>query len=154
MVVVAVLIASLIEVFFILPAHLAHFASKTEEKTSGFRYHFDTQFNRFRNGPFRRLVEIAVNWRYATIALSLAMFIFSVGMMAGGRVNFVFFSSPEADIAFGNIVMAPAMANHGGNVHTSSAPVLSLFYGLVIAQKAQGKGRDQMLRFFFWIARS
>ena len=27
--------------------------------------------------------------------------------MAGGRVNFVFFSSPEADIAFGNIVMAP-----------------------------------------------
>ncbi len=112
MVVVAVLIASLIEVFFILPAHLAHFASKTEEKKSGFRYHFDTQFNRFRNGPFRRLVEIAVNWRYATIALSLAMFIFSVGMMAGGRVNFVFFSSPEADIAFGNIVMAPGTSRH------------------------------------------
>lgn len=40
------------------------------------------------------------------------MFIFSVGMMAGGRVNFVFFSSPEADIAFGNIVMAPGTSRH------------------------------------------
>ncbi|MGB2097578.1 MAG: efflux RND transporter permease subunit, partial [Candidatus Puniceispirillales bacterium] len=54
MVVVAVLIASLIEVFFILPAHLAHFVKSPKEKTSGFRYHFDHQFNRFRNGPFRR----------------------------------------------------------------------------------------------------
>ncbi|MGB1036794.1 MAG: efflux RND transporter permease subunit, partial [Candidatus Puniceispirillales bacterium] len=107
LVVVAVLIASLIEVFFILPAHLAHFVKSPKEKTSGFRYHFDHQFNRFRNGPFRRLVELAVNWRYATIALSVSLFIIAVGMMAGGRVNFVFFSSPEADIAFGNIVMAP-----------------------------------------------
>ncbi|HCP18359.1 MAG TPA: multidrug transporter, partial [Alphaproteobacteria bacterium] len=107
MVVVAVLIASLIEVFFILPAHLAHFGKNAKEKTSGFRYHFDRQFNRFRNGPFRWLVQLAVNWRYATMAVSLSLLLFSVGMMAGGRVNFVFFSSPEADIAFGNIVMAP-----------------------------------------------
>lgn len=107
MVVVAVLIASLIEVFFILPAHLAHFGKNAKEKTSGFRYHFDRQFNRFRNGPFRWLVQLAVNWRYATMAVSLSLLLFSVGMMAGGRVNFEFFSSPEADIAFGNIVMAP-----------------------------------------------
>ena len=107
MVVVAVLIASLIEVFFILPAHLAHFGKNAKDKTSGFRYHFDRQFNRFRNGPFRWLVQLAVNWRYATMAVSLSLLLFSVGMMAGGRVNFVFFSSPEADIAFGNIVMAP-----------------------------------------------
>lgn len=107
MVVVAVLIASLIEVFFVLPAHLAHFGGKVSEKTSGFRYHFDRGFNAFKNGPFKRLVEISISWRYATIALSIAMLMLSVGMLAGGRVNFVFFSSPEADIAYGNIVMAP-----------------------------------------------
>ena len=107
MVVVAVLIASLIEVFFVLPAHLAHFGGQAKEKTSGFRYQFDRGFNAFKNGIFKRLVETAINWRYATIALSIAMLMLSVGMMAGGRVNFVFFSSPEADIAYGNIVMAP-----------------------------------------------
>lgn len=107
MVVVAVLIASLIEVFFVLPAHLAHFGGQVKEKTSGFRYHFDRNFNAFKNGPFKRMVEIAVSWRYATIAISVAMLMLSVGMLAGGRVNFVFFSSPEADIAYGNIVMAP-----------------------------------------------
>ena len=73
MVVVAVLIASLIEVFFVLPAHLAHFGGQVKEKTSGFRYHFDRNFNAFKNGPFKRMVEIAVSWRYATIAISVAM---------------------------------------------------------------------------------
>src|SRR6056300_1681653 len=50
MVVVAVLIASLIEVFFVLPAHLAHFGGQAKEKTSGFRYQFDRGFNAFKNG--------------------------------------------------------------------------------------------------------
>ncbi len=107
LVVVAVLMASLIEVFFILPAHLAHFGGKANEKQSGFRYHFDRIFNLFRDGQFKRAVTTAVRWRYATIAFACAMLILAIGMMAGGRVNFVFFTSPEADIAFGNIVMTP-----------------------------------------------
>ena len=35
------------------------------------------------------------------------MLMVSIGMISSGRVNFVFFTSPEADQAFGNIVMAP-----------------------------------------------
>ena len=107
MVVVAVLIASLIEVFFILPAHLAHFGGKGEEVKKGFRLWFDTKFNAFKDGAFRRFVAFSVRWRMATIAIALGLLTISIGMMAGGRVNFVFFSSPEADIAYGNVVMAP-----------------------------------------------
>ncbi len=107
LVVVAVLIASLIEVFFILPAHLAHFGGKTQEAKRGFRLWFDTMFNNFKDGAFRRFVGFAVRWRMATLSVAVGMLMLSIGMMMGGRVNFVFFSSPEADIAYGNVVMAP-----------------------------------------------
>ena len=93
MVVVAVLIASLIEVFFILPAHLAHFGGKGEEVKKGFRLWFDTKFNAFKDGAFRRFVAFSVRWRMATIAIALGLLTISIGMMAGGRVNFV--SSPH-----------------------------------------------------------
>ena len=115
LVVVAVLIASLIEVFFILPAHLAHFGRSAKPKATGFRAWFDAKFNAFRDGPFRRLVAFAVKWRMATLSLAMALLIASVGMMAGGRVNFVFFSSPEADIAYGNIIMAPGTSRQQTN---------------------------------------
>ena len=115
LVVVAVLIASLIEVFFILPAHLAHFGRSAKPKATGFRAWFDSKFNAFRDGPFRRLVAFAVKWRLATLSLAMALLIASVGMMAGGRVNFVFFSSPEADIAYGNIIMAPGTSRQQTN---------------------------------------
>ena len=107
LVVVAVLIASLIEVFFILPAHLAHFGGKANEVKKGFRFWFDEKFNAFKDGPFRRFLGVSIRWRLATIAIALGMLMVSIGMIAGGRVNFVFFSSTEADIAYGNIVMVP-----------------------------------------------
>ena len=106
MVVVAVLIASLLEVFLILPAHLAHFCGG-DKPPSRFRRNFDSGFNWFKEGPFRWLVTLSVRWRLATLAIAFSMLMVSIGMISSGRVNFVFFTSPEADQAFGNIVMAP-----------------------------------------------
>ena len=106
MVVVAVLIASLLEVFLILPAHLAHFGGG-DKPPSRFRRNFDRGFNWVKEGPFRWLVTLSVRWRLATLAIAFSMLIVSIGMISSGRVNFVFFTSPEADQAFGNIVMAP-----------------------------------------------
>ena len=114
LVVVAVLIASLIEVFFILPAHLAHSGNKA--KPGWFRRRFDYGFSIFREKYFRRFVAFSLRWRLATLALAFAMLIVSIGMMASGRVNFVFFTSPEADIAYGNIVMAPGTPRQQTNV--------------------------------------
>ena len=142
MVVVAVLIASLIEVFFVLPAHLAHFGGTGAAKTSGFRYHFDRGFDAFKNGAFRQLVEIAVNWRYATLALSIAMLMLAFGMLAGGRVGFVFFTSPEADIAYGNITMAP------GTPRSQTEAMLKIVEDAAVrAEENLTEGRGGLIRF-------
>jgi multidrug efflux pump subunit AcrB len=106
LVVIAVLIASLIECFFVLPCHmrgaLGHLGTP-----SRLRRCFDRGFARFRDGPFRRLVEIALAWRYATLAAAIGALIVVIGLLMGGRVGFVFFESPESDTIFANLVLAP-----------------------------------------------
>jgi multidrug efflux pump subunit AcrB len=54
-VVCAVLVASLIECFLVLPAHLAHF-DKSNKEESKFRLWFDQRFNAFQEGFFRKFV--------------------------------------------------------------------------------------------------
>ena len=105
-VVCAVLVASLIEVFFILPAHLAHHGASKSNQPSWFRRNFDKGFNFFRDGLFSRLVRLAFSFRYATLALAVGMLMLAVGMMSSGRVGFVFFSAPEADNVYVSMTMA------------------------------------------------
>jgi multidrug efflux pump subunit AcrB len=66
---------------------------------------FESSFERFREGPFRRTVRLAVTWRYTTFALAIAALIFCIGLVQGGRIGFVFFPSPEADKVYGNVQM-------------------------------------------------
>jgi multidrug efflux pump subunit AcrB len=106
MVVVAVLVASLIECFFVLPCHMRG-ALRGLPAPSRLRTRFNRGFDRFRDGPFVRLVRLAVQWRYTTLALALGGLILSVGLISGGRVGFVFFSAPEADTIDANIKLAP-----------------------------------------------
>ena len=103
-VVCAVLVASLIECFLVLPAHLAHF-DKSSKEESEFRLWFDKKFNAFQEGFFRRFVTLTFNYRYVTFMVAVGMFIVSVGMMSGGRVLFSFFPTPEADIVILNYKM-------------------------------------------------
>ncbi|MDP7165037.1 MAG: efflux RND transporter permease subunit [Alphaproteobacteria bacterium] len=107
LVVVAVLIASLVECFLVLPGHLRHALLRPEEKGSRFRLWFDGHFGRFRDGPFRRFVAMCVRWRYLSVAAALALLAVSGGMVAGGRLDFHFFPSPEADTIYANIEFVP-----------------------------------------------
>ena len=107
MVVVAVLIASLIECFFVLPGHMRASLPRDEARRLWGSDRFDGHFDRFSEGPFRRLVELAVLWRYTTVAIALAMLILSLGIVAGGRIGFQFFPAPETDTIFANVVFAP-----------------------------------------------
>lgn len=96
LVVMAVLVASLIECFLILPGHLRH-SAKSNKKPSRLRAAFDRNFNAVRDGLFRRVVTVTYNWRYTTASVLIGGLILSVGLIAGGRVGFVFFPSPEAE---------------------------------------------------------
>ena len=100
-VVIGVLGFSLIEALLILPAHLS---SKRGKPGKGIRRFtdkvndfIDKILQRFINGPFANFVERAVRWRYVTLSLGLAIFLTTVGIVAGGYIKFVFFDAIEAD---------------------------------------------------------
>ena len=106
-VVILVLIASLIECLLVLPTHMRHALSHMKPEPSRFRRAFNDGFARFRDGPYRRLVALAMDWRYTTLAIALGVLVVAVGMMAGGRIGFVFFQGPESERLEANLVMAP-----------------------------------------------
>jgi len=66
---------------------------------SRFRQAFDRGFARFRDGPFNVLVVASFRWRYVTISIAVGvmMLVFYGLFIGGGRLQFVFFPSPEAE---------------------------------------------------------
>ena len=106
-VVVAVLVASLIECFLVLPAHLAHSLKRenTTSEKSGFRVWFDNGFEQFKELKFKRFTRFAVRNRYGTVVFAVAALIISVGAVLGGRVGYQFFPSPEAETIYAKLEM-------------------------------------------------
>ncbi|NBD95130.1 MAG: AcrB/AcrD/AcrF family protein [Gammaproteobacteria bacterium] len=107
LVVIAVLLASLVECFLILPAHMRDALKRNATRAGSFRQRFDRGFEAFRDGAFRRFVAACLRWRYAALATALAALILAVGLMAGGRVGFVFFPNPESETVYANFAFAP-----------------------------------------------
>ncbi|MGJ3262472.1 MAG: efflux RND transporter permease subunit [Salinarimonas sp.] len=122
LVVVVALAASLFESFLVLPTHLRHALAAQERAKeraarrarpslmSRMRGGLERGIDRFREGPVRRLAQVAYAWRYSTIALALAALILSVGLIAGGRVQFTFFPTPEPEYVTAEIMFAPGMS--------------------------------------------
>ena len=100
-VVIGVLGFSLVEALLILPAHLSSKRGKPgkgiRRLTDKINNFIDKNLKRFVNGPFANFVERAVRWRYVTLSLGLAIFLTTVGIVAGGYIKFVFFDAIEAD---------------------------------------------------------
>lgn len=107
LVVLSVLIASLIECFLVLPGHLSHALEKPQRAPRGIRKKFLDRFNAFRDGRFRRFVAVAYDRRYTTAALGLAVLIIAIGLLAGGRVTFRFFPSPEGEVVNAYVFFQP-----------------------------------------------
>jgi multidrug efflux pump subunit AcrB len=108
MVVLAALLASLIECFFILPGHLRH-GRPSGKPPNVFRRAIDSGFDFIREKIFGRLVSLSFNWRYTTVAVLVASFIIALGMMAGGRVRFVFFPRLESEQVVASVYFAPGV---------------------------------------------
>lgn len=104
---ICVLLASVVECFLILPAHLrSAFLHGKVDKLHPARARLDSAFDRFRDGPFRRAVTLAVDYRGVTVSLGLVILILAVGLLAGGRVKFTFFPTPEPQVVFANATFA------------------------------------------------
>lgn len=106
LVITAVILASLVECFLVMPGHMKGALAATGKTPSRFRQRFDAGFSRFRDGAFQRTVTFCVRNRYATLAAAIAAFLLCVGIVAGGRVSFYFFPSAEVDKIYANVEMA------------------------------------------------
>ncbi|HKK55954.1 efflux RND transporter permease subunit [Marinobacter sp.] len=112
LVMICVLIASLLECFIVLPAHLRHAFIPRRRKGNGpesrpgpidrIRGGFEQWFDRFRNGHFRALSRYTLEHRGITLATALALAFLTAGLLAGGRLGFNFFPTPEPSILYAN----------------------------------------------------
>ncbi len=100
-VVISVLGISLVEALLILPAHLSSKANWNRFPLVRLTNKINQTTHRgltwFVNGPFAAFVERAVKWRYVTLATGIAVFLVTIGFIAGGFIKFVFFGTVEAD---------------------------------------------------------
>ena len=82
---------SLIEAFFILPAHLSHM--KPQNKDSWFyklQRGFAEGILNFANRFYRPLIKVALRLRYFTVAIFLVGFMLAVALLAQGWIGFKF----------------------------------------------------------------
>jgi multidrug efflux pump subunit AcrB len=139
LVVIAVLVASLIECFFVLPCHLRG-ALAGLGPPGRWRRALNQGFEYLRERHFRRLVETALAWRYTTLAAALGALILALGLIAGGRVGFVFFSAPEATTVYANLVMAP-----GTSRAATERTLAAMDEALAATEQVFGVGPDELV---------
>ena len=109
--IVSVLIFSLIESFFILPAHLAHikmkkvgqgFLGKIEQALEGPRTFMSGHLDRFIQGRYKTTLAKTVRNRYTALASAIAMLLFAIGLVGGGYLPTSFMPNIEGEIVSAN----------------------------------------------------
>ncbi|EMI53220.1 efflux RND transporter permease subunit [Rhodopirellula sallentina] len=89
---------SLVEAFFILPAHLGHSLHGHDPNQANFvRRGVNRSVDWVRESLFGSLVDWSIRWRYLTIGATIGIFVLSIAMFTGGFVPFVGFPEIEGD---------------------------------------------------------
>ena len=128
--VVLVIAASLIEVFLLLPAHMFHALRAVkpgrpawfDRPSLWINHHFD----RFRDGPYRRMVEGVIRWRYPALAGAISLILFSAAMIMDRTVGWRFFNAPERGTLTANVMMTEG---------TSRADTLAQLNAMAVAME-------------------
>ena len=111
-VVISILMVSLIESLFVLPAHLSNGKKPKEAKgplkwLEGLRSAIGNRLDAFARGPYRRFLDRCVRYRYATTATGIALLMLAVGIVGGGVVKFNFMPEVEGDQILVKLRMPP-----------------------------------------------
>ena len=106
------LLFSLIESKLVLPSHLARGSGVGQAPRFGFSKKWARLQDRINRGlesflehSYRPAVDRAIEWRYLTIAISIAVFLLAVGLVMGGRVKSVMMPMAEADSVYARVTM-------------------------------------------------
>ena len=110
LIVIPTVLFSLVESKLILPAHLAHRAGDSSvEKRPGrlarLKGFFAESLLWFAQRVYQPVVATALRWRYATVAGFACVLLMTVGLIAGGRMDFTFFPKMESEIVVAQLTM-------------------------------------------------
>ncbi|MBW2476895.1 MAG: efflux RND transporter permease subunit [Deltaproteobacteria bacterium] len=112
-IVITILLVSLIECLFILPAHLA---IGERRQSSGpvlgaidrVRGKFSSFLQAMIRGPYQRLLDLCLRYRYATLAVAIAILLVAgLGIVGGGIVKFRFMPVVDGDVVQVSLEMVP-----------------------------------------------
>ncbi|MDF1547091.1 MAG: efflux RND transporter permease subunit [Bacteroidales bacterium] len=113
-VVIASLLFSLLEAFFILPAHLGNervLSRKSLEKKAlkkkGIRSFFDRFIVWLRDNIYHHILEWLLHWRYAVIGIPAAMVMITLGLYLGGHIKNTFFPMVDFNRFEINVAFTP-----------------------------------------------
>ena len=103
-VVIMVLLMSLVEALLILPAHLSGKGTLFNSVVGPFlgpleriQDKVQTALQRVISGPYRRSLDLALEWRYLTVAVAMVFLFVSVSLVAGGFLKFSFMPRVDSD---------------------------------------------------------
>lgn len=126
MMLILVLSVSLVEAFWILPAHLNHAMHGFDpEKTNRFRHGFDASFAWTREHLVGGTVDVLLKWRYLFVGSVIGLFILSLAMVASGKIKFQGFPDLE-----GNTVVARLLMPQGSPLVRTEAIVTHVLAAL------------------------
>ncbi len=111
-VVICTLAFSLIESMLILPSHLSHIDSTAKSRFAFLNYMSAKQeafvdgVEKFIFEKYRPFLSLVLSWRYAAVAVFVAMFMVFVVLVKGGWIPMVFFPKVEGDMVTGSVRFA------------------------------------------------
>ncbi len=96
-VVIPILAVSLLEAYFILPAHLSNPKRWSMGVVAVLRNRFADGLAWFIENALKPFATLAMRWRYATVAAFIGIMIITMALFSSGIVRFVFFPIIEGD---------------------------------------------------------
>ena len=96
-VVIVVLTISLIEVFFILPSHLAHGKPWSQGPLASLQAAVGNRVLSFRDQVVVPAVQMCIQRRYMTLLAGISFLVLAVSLIFSGAVRFIFFPDLESD---------------------------------------------------------
>ncbi len=112
-VVITILLVSLVECLFVLPAHLALGRRRPVDqkgllgRIDRVRRWFGARLQDFIAGPYRRTLEFCLRWRYATVAAGIALLLLIFGTVPSRILKFTFMPEVDGDLITVDLELPP-----------------------------------------------
>ncbi len=150
LVVIGCLAFSLIESMLVLPNHLSHLSHRREERE---RHGISRHWYRFQGffasrmkwvveRAYRPLIARALEYRYTTVAIAVAVLLITAGYIFSGRMKFEFFPDVEAD----NAVVLLTMPQGTPAERTLAAVARIEAAAFELEEELQGEGHGDVFR--------